>query len=297
MALVYERIDDLMSSSIYYKKYLDLDPFNDNIWICLGMVYSNLGSNEKAIEAYDYAIAIHPDNISALFSKANTLVSMGENKEAINVYMDVIDIEADNVQAYTYIGECYEKLKSYRKAVYYFNRALQFDAQFGDAWYGLGIAYYEQRNYTESLKYFKKARSIDPENPDFWFMLGEVYRKLHMLEKSAESFNRVVELDPNDQEAWINRAELSFVDNNDVQGAIRILGKASEFNPESSAINYKLAVYYIRSNQLNQGYEYFEKGLSIDFSEHLDYIKDLPSKSVKHLTMLINRYRNNNRAL
>ncbi len=295
MALVYERVDDLNSSSIFYQKYLDIDPYNDNIWLCLGMVYSNLGNTEKALEAYDFAIAIHPDNISALFSKANTLVTIGENKEAIKVYLEVIDEEPDNVQAYTYIGECYEKLTLYKRSIYYFNRALQMDPHYGDAWYGLGISYYEQGNHAESLKYFKKAKNIDPENPDFWFMLGEAYRKLQMLEKSAESFNRVVELDPNDHEAWLNRADLSYTDNNDLKGAIRILSKAFEFNPENSAINYRLAVYFIINNQSRLGYQHFEKALSLDFIEHLDYIKDIPSKSVKSLTALINRYRNNSR--
>jgi tetratricopeptide (TPR) repeat protein len=297
MALVYERIDDLHSSSIFYKKYLDLDPFNDNIWICLGMVYATLGNTDKAIESYDFAIAIHPDNISALFSKANTLVAIGENKEAVKVYLDVIDVEPDNVQAYTYIGECYEKLKFYKRSIYYFNRALQFDPQYGDAWYGLGIAHFEQGNHTESLKYFKKAKNIDPENPDFWFMLGEVYRKLQMLEKSAESFNRVVELDPNDHEAWLNRADLSYTDNADLKGAIRILSKAFEFNPENSSINYRLAVYFILNNQTRLGHQHFEKGLSIDFTEHLDYMKEMPTKSVKLLSTLINSYKNNSRNL
>ena len=292
LALVYERIDDLKHSIEYYNKYLNVDPFNDNVWLSLGMVYSSIDDTEKALEAYDYAIAIDPVNISALFSKANTLVNIGKNKEAISSYLEILDADPENVQAYTYIGECYEKMEFYKRSVYYFNKALEIDAHFADAWYGLGIAYFQQENFSESLKYFRKARNLDPENSDYWFMLGEVYRKLNNLEKSAEAYNRVIELDPNDQEAWISRAELSFRDNNDIRGAIRILSKAFEYNPDASVINYQLSVYYFKNSQNKLAIRHFEKGLSVNFYEHLEYFSDIPSKSAKTLTSLINRYKN-----
>jgi tetratricopeptide (TPR) repeat protein len=123
-------------------------------------------------------------------------------------------------------------------------------------------------------------------------MLGEVYRRLNSLEKSAEAYNRVIELDPNDYEAWISRADLSFKDNNDIKGAIRILSKAFEYNPDASVINYQLSVYYFKNSQSKLAIQHFEKGLSVNFYEHLDYYAEIPSKSAKTLSSLINRYKN-----
>ncbi len=294
IALVCERMDNLSKSAEYYNKYLDIDPFNDNVWLNLGVVYSALNNTEKALEAYDYAIAIRPDNISALFSKANTLVNTGENKDAIATYNDILEVEPDNVQAFTYIGECYEKLALYKRSIYYFKRAIEIDESFSDAWYGLGISFFQQDNYAESLKYFKKANNLDPENADFWFMLGEVYRKLDMLERSAESYNRVVELDPNDCEAWITRAELSFKDNNDLKGAIRIMVKAIEYNPDISVVNYQLAVYYFLNNQSKLALLHFEKGLSINYSGHYDFLGELSPKMIKQLVPMFHKYEKGN---
>lgn len=294
IALVCERMDQLEKSAEYYQKYLDIDPFSDNVWLSLGIAYSALNNTEKALEAYDYAIAIRPQNISALFSKANTLVNIGRNKEAISAYNEILDLDPDSVQALTYIGECYEKMTFYKRSEYYFKRAIELDETFADAWYGLGISYFQQDNCKLSLGYFLKANKIDPENADFWFMLGEVHKKLNNLEKSAEAYNRVIELDPNDYEAWITRAELSFMDNNDLKGAIRILTKAVEYNPEISVINYQLATYYFFNNQSKQAFHHFEKGLSINFPEHCDYLKVLPKKSVQQLTPLLEKYKKNN---
>lgn len=290
LATAYERIDDLENSIKYYKLYLDIDPFNDNIWINLGMLYSGLNRISSAIDAYDYAIAIDPHNSSALFSKANTLVNIGDNKEAINTYKEILDFDPANVQALTYIGECYEKLTFYKRSVYYFRKAISIDESYTDAWYGLGIACYQQDNFMESLKYFKKANKLDPENADVWYMMGEVYRKLSMLEKAAESLNRVIELDPTDYEAWLTRAELSCVDNNDLKGAIKILRRAVEYNPEVSSINYQLARYYFKNNQSKIAYLHFEKGLKLNFQEHEDYLEDIPKRSLKQLLLIVKKY-------
>ncbi len=292
IALISERVDNLSKSIEFYQKYLDIDPFNDNIWLSLGMVYSSLEQHQQALESYEFAIAIDPGNISALFSKANTLVTINKNRDAIDAYLEVLEIEPDNVQACTYIGECYEKLEYYKKSIFYFKKAIDIDNDFADAWYGLGIANFQQENFEDSLPFFLKASAMDPENPDFWFMLGEVYRKLKILDKSAEAYNRVIELDPNDHEAWVCRAELSFKDNHDLKGAIRILNQAFEFNSDVSLVNYLLSTYYFKNNQSKLAIQFFERGLSINFPEHLNYFENLPVKAKKILKPIIKKHQN-----
>jgi tetratricopeptide (TPR) repeat protein len=292
LALVYEKTDELEKSIEYYKKYLELDPFAEHIWFSLGMVYSTREENDLAIDAYDYAIAICPDYISAYFSKANTLINIKNYKEALESYQQIISIEPDNVQAYTYVGECYDKLELYKRAIYYFRKALVLDKNCGDAWYGLGMAYYNMEEYSNSLDYFAYANKIDPENPDFWFMLGEAYRKLNILDKSAESFHRAVELDPNDYEAWLSHADIFFMENK-LNEAITVLNKAYQYNNEISTINYNLAVYYLYDNQPQLAVKYFEKGLSINFSEHNELLDRYPITSKSEVfSQLIKKYKN-----
>jgi len=278
LALVYERTDDLEESAACYKRCLDIDPFNDHIWYSLGLTYSSLQQIKKSVDAFEYATSIRPTNIAAFFALANAYISICEYENAINAYRDIIEVDPRNVQAYTYIGESYEKMGYYKQAIYYFKRAIEIDELYSDAWYGMGIAAYQQDSYKECIGYFKRATEIDPENPDFWFMLGEVYRKLEILEKAAEAFNSAVELDPNDYEAWICRAELSYKDNSDVKGAIKVLKKAVQYNEDNSTLNYQLATYLFYNNQSKLAYQYFEKGLSINYTEHNDFIEDISDK-------------------
>ncbi len=292
LAMMYERTDQLEKSIIYYHKYLNIEPYTEHMWFNLGMVYTSLNEHEKAINAYDFAIAICPDYVSAYFSKANTLVNSGLYKEAIQSFEEIIFIEPDNVQAYTYIGECYEKLNLFNRAIHFYIKSIEIDKTFGDAWYGLGMSNYHLKFYSKCLNYFIRANILDPENPEYWFMMGKVYKKLNLLEKSAESYNRVVELDPNDYEAWLSHADIFFIEDK-IHDAIKILNKAYQYNNEISTINYKLAAYYLYDNQTQLAYEYFEKGLAINFNEHIDLLSQYPIASKnKTITALIRKYNN-----
>ncbi len=296
LALIYERTDELGESVIYYNKCLDLDPFNDSIWLNLGVIYAGLDLVDKSMDAFDYALAISPRNIAALYSKANTCVNDERFEEAIDTYNELLEIESDNAQIYTYIGECYEKMLHFKRSIYYFEKALSIEPNYADAWYGMGIATYQQELLDESITLFKKSVEIDPENPDFWFMLGETYRKQDNLKLAAEAYNRSVELDPNDYEAWICRADLSYKNNNDVDGAIDILKKAVEYNKDNSTINYQLSIYYFCKDNFDLACNYFEKGLAINYKEHYEYLDEISISRQSFLNgvqELIKKYKNN----
>ncbi|MGD0341081.1 MAG: tetratricopeptide repeat protein, partial [Bacteroidales bacterium] len=62
LAYAYEKTEDYPNSISYYLKYLEAEPFSDSAWYNLGIIYNKLDQSEKAIEAYDYALAINSEN-------------------------------------------------------------------------------------------------------------------------------------------------------------------------------------------------------------------------------------------
>ena len=54
---------------------------------------------KKAIEAYDYAIAINEQFSSAYFNKANSLAQLNKFEEAIEVYQDMVEVHANMTEA------------------------------------------------------------------------------------------------------------------------------------------------------------------------------------------------------
>ena len=95
----------------YYLKYLEEEPFSDSAWYNLGIIYNKLESYEKAMEAYDYALAINSQNTFAIFNKGNILSNLERYTDAIPVYHEYLENEPDSFEAMTYLAECYEKMR------------------------------------------------------------------------------------------------------------------------------------------------------------------------------------------
>ena len=62
LAYAYDKINDYKNSILYYNRYLDEEPYSDSAWYNLGIIYNKTEQYPEALEAYDFALAINPDN-------------------------------------------------------------------------------------------------------------------------------------------------------------------------------------------------------------------------------------------
>jgi tetratricopeptide (TPR) repeat protein len=123
----------------YLLSFIDRQPYSVAAWFNLGIAYSNLDLHEKAIEAYDYVLAIDDTFSSAHFNKANCYANVGNYDKAIETYQETFYFEDAEPVTYYYIAECHEKLRKFDIAIDYYNKAAGLDPGFADAWLGLGV--------------------------------------------------------------------------------------------------------------------------------------------------------------
>ena len=291
LAYCYEKSDQYKMSIQLYKQYLDKNPFSDNVWYNLGILYNTIGKYEKAIDAYDFATAINKSYSSAYFNKANALVNMEMYHKAIESYMDFLEYEGDHSDAFCNIGECYEKSADYNNALIYYRKALKIDNLNPDAWFGIGVVYYFQEEYVKSVEYIKKAIAFDDENSEYWYLLGNVWAAIGNLKEANKAFRYSTDIDPFDYEAWLNFAEM-YYNNDNLRRAINILNEAFELNSDVALVSYRLAAYHFFNNNNTQGLKYLEKGLNIDYIDHIDFIKQYPDwQKSQRIRKLINKYK------
>ena len=96
-------------------------------WFKEGNALSDLGKFQEAIECYDKAIEINPDDAEAYYNKGNTLYNLGEYQQAIECYDKAIEINPDGVEAYNNKGNTLYKLGEYQQAIECYNKAIKLD--------------------------------------------------------------------------------------------------------------------------------------------------------------------------
>ena len=63
------------------------------------MTHDNLSKHQEAIEWYDKALKIDPNNVIALYDKGFALNNLGKYEEAIEWYDKALKIDPNNVDA------------------------------------------------------------------------------------------------------------------------------------------------------------------------------------------------------
>lgn len=218
LAFCYERSDMLTKSLHYYEKYLDIDPFNDNVWFNIGTIYAREGNVAKATDAFDYAIALNSDNSSVLYNKAILLVNSGKYDEGIKTFEDFLKIEPDNLFALTGIADAYLAKDRLEDAISYFRVVLKFDTENLDA--NTGVAYISMLRHEQSDALTCLRKIIGDDRTDYLFLITELlnsYKRTKNPEflvyylvslyntKESELFKIYLELLVSYDELWLAR--------------------------------------------------------------------------------------------
>jgi tetratricopeptide (TPR) repeat protein len=172
LAFCYERREDLTKSLEFYERYLDKDPFNDNVWFNVGTIYARDLNLLKATEAFDYAIALNPYNSSVLYNKAILLVNSGKYDEGIDTFTQFLKLEPDNTYALTGIADAYLGKDRLDDAMKFFLMALASSDDNIDANTGVAYIHMLRHEDQQALAYLRKIIGLD--GTDYLFIAGEL---------------------------------------------------------------------------------------------------------------------------
>jgi len=119
-------------AEVVFKSVLKTNPNKEEAWKNLGMVYHNLQLFEEELICYDKSLAINPNLIEAISSKATTLYKVyREYEKALNLFLRLIKIDKKSRYKVEYpyvdffISECYYSLGDIEKAKYWNNIGLK----------------------------------------------------------------------------------------------------------------------------------------------------------------------------
>jgi len=275
IAICYELADQIEDSISFLSQYADNNPYSMAAWYNLGLSYYQLELYEKAIDAYEFAIAIDHSYLPAITSLANTYYNMGEYSKAIELYKESLEMDESDAHTICLIGECYEKQGDYTEALQYFNRALEIDETHSEAWAAIAVIFSQEGNYHTALSLIDKAIELDTINTEFLKVQAEIYVHLEYFERAKESYKFIETINPIDPDLWKDYA-MMYVRMGETVKAIQVLKTGLIHLPADTQLMYRLAGILILNNSMKQALYYLETALSIDYDGHIDLISLIP---------------------
>jgi tetratricopeptide (TPR) repeat protein len=265
LAFCHEQNDDFARAIVVNNRIITIEPFANEAWFNLGQLYFALQEFPKALEAYDFALAIDQNDSLSCIQKGHVLFQLDMFEEAIDTYQDYKKMTSYGWQTDIFIAECYEKLERYEESIAYYRLSLDAHPDNYDALTGIGICMLEQEKYIESMTYIRQALAINKEAADSWVYLAEGYVGLEDIDNALLAYLKAIAIDPDQPDTLMAIANICM-DRTDYDLALRYLLSAEELDDSLEFIQLFIAVAYYKTGKLDNALIALRKAITVDES-------------------------------
>ncbi|MDB5196049.1 MAG: hypothetical protein JWP88_419 [Flaviaesturariibacter sp.] len=177
-------------------------PFNELAWFNLAAAYQGLKLFEKAIDAYQYALAIDEKFDYAYRNMGDAYIRLRKYKEAIEALEKVLELSKPEEVIYEAIGHCYDRMKNYAQARFHYRKASHLNAENSKIYYKIACTYYNEGQWASAAKQLETALKINRLHTECNLLMGECKLHLGQLKEAVVYFSTVVRVKPKNKSGW-----------------------------------------------------------------------------------------------
>lgn len=274
---------------------LEVQPYLPKGWSNLALAHFMEQRYGQALEACDFALAIDPDDLDALLTKAHTLYGMGDKAGSTPVFKEYLEKGGEVVQMIPYAEVLFlegnkeeavcqleglarhmegERLEMDGQREYDEKHLSEEDLQAKRSYYDnfydlyekiytdIGDLYNRNEYYAESIDANQHILAVNPHSPEAYFMLGVNSLAQHAYHESTQYFGKAL-MYAEDQIMMGIDIALTFVLNNYDDFALEVLNaieKLAKLNtsPYTKNIPAAKSLTFLKLGQPDQFLRFFK---------------------------------------
>ncbi len=178
-----------------FDKALDLQPDNSDLLLNKGMVLTASDNPKQAISCYDKILEKNPKNIRALQEKSYALSILGNGSNALGEIEKAESIESDK----TILNDralILGKLERFEDAIKSLDKALEEDPNYIEAILNKGVMFVNLREYNEAVSCYNKVLSLQPKNAAAMYNISLVHARQGKSSEALGALEEATKIDP-----------------------------------------------------------------------------------------------------
>jgi len=193
-----------------HQKIIEDFPYNELAWFNLGSAYQGIKLYEKAIDAYQYAVAIDEKFDFAWRNMGDAFLRLRKYKEAIEVLQKVLELARPEDVIYEAIGHCYDKLRKYAQARFNYRKATHLNPDDSQLYYKIACTYMNEGIWDSAIKNLQNSLRIHRLQPEYNLAMGQCCMETGKIEEAIQYFGNVVRTRPKNINGWIELLKCLF---------------------------------------------------------------------------------------
>jgi protein O-mannosyl-transferase len=163
----------------------------------LGNALAAQGRFEEAIDQFQRALRIDPNDADATYNLGNALAQQGSFEEAAKQLQNALQINPGNAMAAYDLGNVRARQGRFEEAIGDFELALRIDRGLAKAHYNLGSLLGKQGKLNEAVEQYQKALQVDANYVRAYYGLGMALTTQGQLDRAIDSFQAGLRVQPN----------------------------------------------------------------------------------------------------
>ena len=222
----------------YAELALKQKPTDGAINKMLARTFMEVKHYPKAIACYKDAEKALPNDLDVPFKIATCYSQLTSYGDAMNYYEKAIKLDPDNpTKIYETANSCYDA-NFYKRANELYQMAedkgYYLSKVFYDNW---ALTCTEMKEYDKALFYYNKAKEYAPFDKDINISIAELYMKKGDFNKSREVLDGILEMNPNDATVIYTKG-MTFYKAGNTAKAETYFNRAFEIDPSLKTLRY-----------------------------------------------------------
>ncbi|MGD0617916.1 MAG: tetratricopeptide repeat protein [Bryobacteraceae bacterium] len=225
----------------------------------LGNVLVALGRSGDAVQCFEEAVAVQPDNVAAHKNLADLLSSLERHVEAEAHYTKVLRLNPNDAATHNNMGGVFLVRGMFQEAANSFAQAIRLDRSCAEAYSNMGHALRELGLLKEAVDCLSAAIRLKPDLGAAHANLGCVLHQLGSHADAIQCAERALTLDPGNASAHNNLGNL-FKDQLHLAEAIACYGRAVELRPSFHDAHCNRALTRFMTGEIERAWDEYESG-------------------------------------
>ena len=247
-ALQSNRLEETVN---YLKSFVGEHPYSCEAWHCLGNAYRELGLFEKAVDAYEYAIAIDKTNYNVYVDYSATQEFLGKPADAVTTLLRARDYVSNRSLLYRQVATIYMESDNLDMAMLYYRKAVEENPDDAVALASLALAYAAGDDVSVAMPYLRKAVRLAPDTAEVLFSAALLFEGIDNVEAASDFYERVM-LSDGCTELMCQRYVQFLYKNKNYNILVEFAEESLEIYPNNPFYCTYLAAAYFHLNRYNR---------------------------------------------
>jgi predicted O-linked N-acetylglucosamine transferase (SPINDLY family) len=236
-------------AEVIYQQVLQVEPNHPDALHLLGVLASQAGMHDIAVELIRHAINVHPAS-AMYFNLGNAYKAQGMLGEAVNSYRTALAHQPDYVDVYRNLGIVLREQARFDDAIACFRQAIALQPDYAAVYSNMGLALKEQGQLDAAVASYRHAIALQPDYAEAHCNLGVTLKAQGKLNDAIDSLFKAIALQPDYAEAHSNLGNALYA-LGQFEAAVDCLHQALRYQPDFAEGHNNLGHAYQAQGKLD----------------------------------------------